>query len=519
MSLLLTLGSDRRDLVGAFLVESLVLGVAGSLAGIVFGYLMARFSIDKVSSTISELYFYVNVESIRLTTPVILIGLGVGFSATLIGTALPALEAAFTPPILGMKRRSIEDRAHGIKGLLFVSGLICFVAALAYRVGLTVFHILGICFGIRDDAGFCIFHTINSVSVHALFRHWVEAGNRLVGRIPCRQNNSSITEPNQYSGGRARGSAFHDHRRGYYDTQFPRIGRGLARRISAGRSVHISCNHQVGPPTSAGPDRDIGEGQPRVDAVERYSAYDIYLANKPVRLRVVDGSVLQRHSRFHFIAGGKSAWDNLKKGGVFISESLGYRFGLGVGDKVVLATPEGKRSFPVVSIVRDYSSDQGAIQIDRELYERLWKDDRVQSVALFLRPGASAEEVRKSIVDQFPSLDRTIVSNAQMKDDALRIFDKTFAPTSTLKGVSLLVALLGIATALTAILMERLPRDEGARIFRAHTSRVGQNKHLSGYDNGTAVFHHFSGVRCHPHLYHYLCNQFSLFWMVHRYIR
>ncbi len=79
----------------------------------------------------------------------------------------------------------------------------------------------------------------------------------------------------------------------------------------------------------------------------------------------------------------------------------------------------------------------------------------MQSVALFLRPGASVEEVRKSIVDRFHSLDRTIVSNIQMKNDALRIFDKTFAPTSTLKGVSLLVALLGIATALTAILLER----------------------------------------------------------------
>jgi putative ABC transport system permease protein len=42
-----------------------------------------------------------------------------------------------------------------------------------------------------------------------------------------------------------------------------------------------------------------------------------------------------------------------------------------------------------------------------------------------------------------------------MRENILVIFDKTFAPTATLKGVSLLVALLGIATALMAILMER----------------------------------------------------------------
>ena len=70
---------------------------------------------------------------------------------------------------------------------------------------------------------------------------------------------------------------------------------------------------------------------------------------------------------------------------------ISLAFGLGMGDKVDLATPEGKRQFPVVSIVRDYSSDQGAIHIDRQLNESLWRDDRVQSVALFLRPGSSAE--------------------------------------------------------------------------------------------------------------------------------
>ena len=126
-----------------------------------------------------------------------------------------------------------------------------------------------------------------------------------------------------------------------------------------------------------------------------------------------------------------------------------------MGNHVILSSPEGKRSFPVVAIVRDYSSDQGAIQIDRQVYEEIWKDDRVQSVALFLRTGAPEAEIRKSIVEQFPGLDRSIVSNSQMKKDALKIFDKTFAPTSTLKGISLIVALLGIATALMAILMER----------------------------------------------------------------
>jgi putative ABC transport system permease protein len=194
---------------------------------------------------------------------------------------------------------------------------------------------------------------------------------------------------------------------------------------------------------------------PRIDAVERYSTYGVRLNGKPARLRVVDGSVLKHRSRFIFLQGEQRAWERLERGGVFISESLGYHFGLNVGDSLELATPQGKRSFPVVAMLRDYSSEQGTIQMDRIIYEDIWNERKVQSVALFLKAGASPGEVRRSIAARFPGLGRTIASNSEMRAGILVIFDKTFAPTATLKGVSLLVALLGIATALMAILMER----------------------------------------------------------------
>jgi len=195
---------------------------------------------------------------------------------------------------------------------------------------------------------------------------------------------------------------------------------------------------------------------PGVDAVERYSMYEVQLNNQPVKLRIVDSRVLQRYSRFNFLRGdGTSAWEETRNGGVFVSESLAYRFGLDVGDSVVLTTPTGEQAFPIVAVVRDYSSDQGTIHMDRGIYERIWQENRVQSVALFLKPGVSKEEIRRYIGKEFPGLNRTVVSNANMREDILTIFDKTFAPTATLKGVSLLVALLGVATALMAILMER----------------------------------------------------------------
>jgi putative ABC transport system permease protein len=181
----------------------------------------------------------------------------------------------------------------------------------------------------------------------------------------------------------------------------------------------------------------------------------VNLEGKPVRIRVIDGHVLKDHSRFIFLKGKDRPWEKLMAGGVFISEPLAVLRRLNLGDSITLKADEGDHQFPVVAIVRDYSSDQGIIQMHRPVYERIWNDKRVQSVALFLKPGVSSDKVRRSVVSKFPGLDRTIVSNAKMKESVLIIFDKTFAPTATLKGVCLLVALLGVATALMAILLER----------------------------------------------------------------
>ena len=359
MSLLLTLGADRRELVGAFIAESLVLGVVGSLAGIVFGYLMARFSIDKVSSTISDLYFYVNVESVRLTTPIILIGIGVGLCATLIGTALPALEAAFTPPIMGMKRRSIEDRAHGIKGLLFVSGLICFMAALAgaWASRFSIF------WGFASAFGMTLAFAFFTPSILSPFTHYLGIGlKRATGSLEAFLAARTIRASLSRTSIAVAALAVALSMTIGVDTMI----HSFRESVAAWLDGSLQGDLYIAPSTTKW-DHPLPQSliealgkDPRVDDVERYSTYDIYLADKPVKLRVIDSSVLRKHSRFHFIAGGEGAWDKLKRGGVFISESLGYHFGLRMGDQLELVTPEGKRSFPVVSIVRDYSSDQGS---------------------------------------------------------------------------------------------------------------------------------------------------------------
>jgi putative ABC transport system permease protein len=454
MSLLLTLGADRRGIVLAFIFESLLLGAIGSLIGIGFGYLIAWLSIERISSAISDIYFFLNVETVELTWSVVAIGMAVGFVATLIGTGLPALEVAVTPPIVGMKRRSIEDRAQALKGFLLAIGVACLlgsaVAAWASRVS--------IFWGFASAFGVTLAFALFTPSVLApMTRHLGRFLKRGLGSLEGFLASGTIRASLSRTSIAVAALAVALSMTIGVDTMIHSFRESVRDWLSG----TLRGDLYISPSTTKWdhplPESLIArlQNNPDIAGVERYSTHEIYLKGKPVRLRVVDAAVLKDFSAFKFLKGEQGAWERMMKGGVFVSESLAYRFGLNVGDRIEPATPEGDRSFPIVAVVRDYSSDQGIIQIDRLVYENIWKDKRVQSVALFLKPGRSPEEIRKEIVKGMPGLTRTVVSNAEMKEKIFTIFDQTFAPTATLKGVSLLVALLGVATALTAILIER----------------------------------------------------------------
>ncbi|MFH0959566.1 MAG: FtsX-like permease family protein [Pseudomonadota bacterium] len=456
MSLLLTLGCDSRSLVFAFMIESIVLGALGSLAGVIFGYSVAAYSVGKVSSTISQLYFLVNNLNVGWSLGIIGTGFAVGFVATAVGVTLPALEVAVTPPVLGLKRQSIEDRAKSLRIYLFVVGSAFFIFSCltAWASRNSIFWGFASAFGMTT--AFALF-TPGLLSPFTFYLGVVfkKSHRFLDAFLAARNIGASLSRTSIAVAALAVALS---------------MTIGVDTMIYSFRtSVHswleeaLKGDLYISPDTTKWdhplPETLIKkvEGDPRLDSIEKYLALDIYLQGRPVKLRIIEPEILEKKAKFNFIGKKEShkAWAELKNGGVFISEPLAFKFNLEVGDLLTLDSPDGPKDFPVAAITRDYSSDQGTIQIDRSVYLSIWKDDRVQSIALFLKPGASIEEVRNSVASLFKGLERTIVSNHEMRERVLSIFDKTFAPTATLKGVSLLVALLGVATAMMAILLER----------------------------------------------------------------
>ena len=76
---------------------------------------------------------------------------------------------------------------------------------------------------------------------------------------------------------------------------------------------------------------------------------------------------------------------------IAITEPFARKFGVHDGDRLKLMTPRGPVEFEVAGTYSDYTRDQGAILMARSNFDEWWKDPRVESLAVYLQPGAAAD--------------------------------------------------------------------------------------------------------------------------------
>jgi len=94
--------------------------------------------------------------------------------------------------------------------------------------------------------------------------------------------------------------------------------------------------------------------------------------------------------------------------------------------------------------------------MNRPLYVRSFKDDAINTVVVFLKPGVDREQARRQLETMFGSKYHAFaISNASIRREVMTIFDQTFMITYALLGVAIIVAVLGIINTLAALILER----------------------------------------------------------------
>ncbi|MEC5213573.1 putative ABC transport system permease protein [Polaromonas sp. CG_9.5] len=150
-----------------------------------------------------------------------------------------------------------------------------------------------------------------------------------------------------------------------------------------------------------------------------------------------------------------------RPGTVFLPLSQSFS-ALAQSGRVQAATDSiANQKFYVAGVWRDYARQFGAIAMPQRDFERLSGDRRVNDVALWLNgkvPDADVQQALRRLADaQSPGGGALLemASVSQIRTTSLKIFDRSFAVTYWLQGVAIAIGLFGVAASFSAQVLAR----------------------------------------------------------------
>jgi putative ABC transport system permease protein len=239
---------------------------------------------------------------------------------------------------------------------------------------------------------------------------------------------------------------------------------------------------------------------PGVDLVERIRIADIDYKGAAVKLLSTDGEIYVQRGKTTMLEGDLAqAMAGFRRGEVMVSENFARKFGVHVGDLLELDTKRGPERFPVAGVIVDYASDLGTVFIDRAPYAEKWRDARVDTYRVYLKPGTDLETVRGIIYERYgEKFDLVVLTNREFKGEIVNLLDQVFGLMRALELVAILIAALGVVNALLASVLDRtreigvlraigMRRAEVRRMIVSEAGLIGVAGTATGIAGGLAL--------------------------------
>ena len=198
---------------------------------------------------------------------------------------------------------------------------------------------------------------------------------------------------------------------------------------------------------------------PDMDVYRRL--YLVYAGEYPYQFEALTWDVYLEHGRFFWIEGDpETGIERLKRGeGALVSEVFANRVGLETGDAFEAYILGAPFRLPIVGVVRDYRTQGGVVYYSLKHFRERTGDAQWGGVRLFFEK--KGERLRESVVDLKSRIiaccgdEIEATEGEELRKAILKIFDETFAITTVLLMIALLVAALGIASTLAMNVLER----------------------------------------------------------------
>jgi putative ABC transport system permease protein len=440
-ALLRVLGAPRHLILAQLMAEGLILGLVGAAIGILLGLGLAAVVLRMVGGDLGSGYFGGGDRPTLLFAPwAALTFAGLGIAAALIGSLLPASQAARMAPTISLRALGdgIDPRRRPAilpALLLAMAGLVC--ALMPAVRGMSLFGYLSV--GLLLAAGIAAMPWLARLLIAPLARRRFASpvAGLAIDRLWGAPSQAAVALSGIVAsvGLMIAMAVMVASFRGSVDEWLDQIlVADLYLTADGGtpfdRAVQVRLAHVPGVGTI-----DFGAQVGLAIAPDR----------PPVLLVIRDGAMPPAIGREAVAPPGAIA--------VRVSEPAARLYHLKPGSTVAL--PLGNRPVRafVTAIYRDYARQAGAIAIDGRSYDRLTGDTARGEAAILLAPGAEMAATIAALRHALPPTLAEVVQivpTRALKTRALAIFDRSFAITYGLELVAVIVGLAGVAATTSA---------------------------------------------------------------------
>ncbi len=460
IGILRALGITRSTVLTMFLAEAALFGLAGIAVGVPLGRLMAEAAVSAIGATVQNLYVSSQPGAIALTLFPSLKAILAGLVVTLVAAWAPAREAAGIAPVEAMARgrKDYDAGLNQYRQLAFAAACAAaaYFAALVPPIGRRpLFGYLAAALLVLSASlatpAFVHFTTritrdllkhllgvealLASQSLDAALRRTAVLIAALITAVAMLVSvgimvGSFRETVIQWIDSQLQADIFLRPAVPASADRFPTLTNGIAERIQA---------------------------LPMVAMVDQFRAYPIYFRGLPVTLGSGDANVVRRRGAFKLLEGDPEAAyaAMLNSDSVIVSEPFVNKHGVHLGDTLNLPLGEQIHALKVVGIYTDYSNERGYIIMHRARLLRYLPDPAPSNLAVYLKPGTNLPQAQRAIAATLADARVLILPNQTLRREAVLIFDRTFAITYALELVAVFVAVVGVAGALLALVIDR----------------------------------------------------------------
>ncbi len=499
--LLRSTGVFRSEIFRLILLEALVLGTLGSAIGIGIGFVLADSIILLISRSINDLYYTTKVQEIDVSVFSLVKALGLGLGVTLLSALKPAREAMAQSANTMLKRSESESAFKARLPILAKIGLLCLALSIGLmmvsgsNIILSYIGILLIIIGISLFTPSMVLLFISLISRLLSFTGGTSLRLAL-GHIQSELSRSSVAiaalalaVAATFAVGTMIGS--------FRQT----VVVWLEERLKA--DLYISAPSLVSRRNDALLPPDIlkrYQNHPGIESVNYYREIKLPVDNKEISIIGINLTE-QNKSTYRFKSGrAEDIWQTLSSGRhILITEPFSYKNNTVVGDSLSLPTTRGNETFYVAGIYYDYGSDLGFITMPYEHFITFWPDRQLSALSVRAKPGVDVNELAGSLRSLSPPEEElNIRTNTFLRETSIDIFDRSFAIAGVLQVLTIIVALIGIFSALMAFQLEKsrqlgvlratgLTTSELWRLTLLQTSLMGSMAGLLALPLGNAL--------------------------------